>query len=481
MDGKTTTQQEAAELLKLIEERKKYYRIADFELQDHQQTLLDATSELVTIEDKILPKYVWLLFQWGNGAWKTITTLYIAILFALWQQWKNYNLPYIGSKRNIFIGTESGENLKNSIMPYLLWDYSQIRIPPELIKKVTQDNGIVKRITLTNGCIINFFTYDQWRKRIQWTNWDLYLLDEEPVDRGIFDEALARTRNKGVQMLLSFTPLSWYTASYEYFYEQTSENVKAKSYVQVSNSKENKHADHTWAEGLTENDRKMRMEWLFVPPTWLVYPNFNREQHTVPYFNPKELWNVKYYAGLDFWQAHPTAFVPIAVDEDWNIYIFDLIYKSNILTKDLANGIKEIERQHNMEFEHIIADSAGLGQRNELKALWIKTTPSDKTTVGMNNKSNRETGIMKVNQLLFDNKIFIADHLKDAIKEFETHHYDKNGNVDKTNDDFLDALRYFIFNYKAPEYISKREIEYERKYKHSYKNKRIHNNNNNPY
>mgnify|MGYP000421613143 CR=1 FL=1 len=73
---------------------------------------------------------------------------------------------------------------------------------------MNQDNGIIKRITLVNGTIINFFTYDQGRKRIQGTNGDLYLLDEEPVDVSIFKEALARTRTKGVQMLLSFTPLS---------------------------------------------------------------------------------------------------------------------------------------------------------------------------------------------------------------------------------------------------------------------------------
>jgi len=55
---------------------------------------------------------------------------------------------------------------------------------------------------------------------------------------------------------------------------------------------------------------------------------------------------------------------------------------------------------------------------------------------------------MKVNQLLSDGKIFIADHLKEAIREFETHYYKENGAdgaVEKINDDFLDSLRYFIF------------------------------------
>ncbi len=78
----------------------------------------------------------------------------------------------------------------------------------------------------------------------------------------------------------------------------------------------------------------------------------------------------------------------------------------------------------------------------------MKTIPADKWSKGENNTSNRRAGIMKVNQLLHDGKLFIADHLKHAIKEMETHYYKENGQdgaVEKTNDDFLDALRYFIF------------------------------------
>ena len=75
---------------------------------------------------------------------------------------------------------------------------------------------------------------------------------------------------------------------------------------------------------------------------------------------------------------------------------------------------------------------------------------------------------MKLNQLLHDEKIFIASHLKEAIKEFETHSYKeggkKNGETDKVNDDFLDAFRYFIFSYKPPKSMSRTEQRYQRKY-----------------
>lgn len=65
--------------------------------------------------------------------------------------------------------------------------------------------------------------------------------------------------------------------------------------------------------------------------------------------------------------------------------------------------------------------------------------------------SNRRAGILKVNNLLFNRKIFISDRCKNLISEFENHFYKeggkRDGEVEKVNDDALDALRYLIFSY----------------------------------
>tara|TARA_R110000822_G_scaffold78865_2_gene188903 strand:- start:1140 stop:1517 length:378 start_codon:yes stop_codon:yes gene_type:complete len=123
---------------------------------------------------------------------------------------------------------------------------------------------------------------------------------------------------------------------------------------------------------------------------------------------------------------HPTAFAYIAVDEDNNIYVFDLIYKSNMLIKDLVREINQKKNHHKVNFEYIVADAAGKRERTELAELGVKTEPADKWTKGENSTSNRRAGIMKVNQLLADGKLFIADHLKEAMREFEVHHYKEN-------------------------------------------------------
>jgi len=99
---------------------------------------------------------------------------------------------------------------------------------------------------------------------------------------------------------------------------------------------------------------------------------------------------------------HPMAFAFIAVDEDNNIYVFDLIYGSGILIKDLVKAVLEKKNQHRIDFEYIVADAAGARERAEMKDCGINTMPADKWSKGENQTSNRRAGIMKVNQMLAD-------------------------------------------------------------------------------
>lgn len=51
-----------------------------------------------------------------------------------------------------------------------------------------------------------------------------------------------------------------------------------------------------------------------------------------------------------------------------------------------------------------------------------------------------------------DKKLFISSNCVNLIKELESHYYKeggkRDGEVNKVNDDLLDALRYLIFNIK---------------------------------
>lgn len=88
--------------------------------------------------------------------------------------------------------------------------------------------------------------------------------------------------------------------------------------------------------------------------------------------------------------------------------------------------------------------------------------------------------------MFFDNKLFISANCENLIKELETHHFKewwkKDGEVDKTMDDALDALRYWLFSYKPPKYIWKKEKNFINKYWVQYNSKWIYQSlYNNPY
>ena len=204
------------------------------------------------------------------------------------------------------------------------------------------------------------------------------------------------------------------------------------------------------------------------------------------HFHPNELgeW-VQYYWSIDFWHTHPTAFLAIAVDLDWNIFVFDMLYKSWLLMKEVYEWIMAIKRKYWIEFNYIVADTAAKQQREELKALWIKTVAADKWSKWENNESNRKAWIFKVNWLLSERKLFISDKCIDLIKEFENHHYKewwKDWEVEKTQDDALDALRYWIFWYKPQNITSILKKEFKNRYNETHNKYHYYEQNfNNPY
>ncbi len=318
-----------------------------------------------------------------------------------------------------------------------------------MVRKVNMDNGILKGILLNNGCEIHVKTYDQGSENLQGGNPDWIWMDEEPVDEDVFTEIIARTRNLECELLITMTPLNGLTRVYDYFLAQPNEEVKSKSKVYLVSSLDNPFTDKTWTKGLTEEEYRLRVEGSFENPTGLVYSSFNRNRNVIPHFKPQELGSgVRYYRAIDFGVSHPTAVIFLAQDEDDNFYVWDEVYKSNELIRDLVDGINK--KSSGFQFEYTIRDSAAKREGIEMKNLGISTVPADKHSKGENDMSNRRTGIMIINQLLKDGKLVISSNCTNLIKEFESHYYKeggkKDGEVNKVDDDLLDALRYVIFN-----------------------------------
>lgn len=455
------------ELYSILEKRKKFYWISTSNPQPHQKVVLDALKEKKE-GDLVKPKYRQILFQGWNWAWKTFLWMYSVVALALWEYAPKYKIDYIGSKKNIRIVTKSGSNVSSTIEPYLLWDYSETRIPPEMIEGAPKrSSNVLQQIRLKNWTLISIKTYDQGYERIQGWNPDFIVVDEEPTDKKVWEEILARCRSWKSQILITMTPLSWLTPIYEFFYKHEYQEADTRKKFLFS-SLENKHADHSWANNLNELDRRMRLNWEFTPPTWLVYSSFSRIEHLVEHFDPHKLSWVRFYWGLDLGITHPTGFALIAVDDDNNHYIFDGFLKAGLYLSEIKERIEKLIKKHRIKIEYIVADSSAKRERVELAKIGLRTKPANKWNKGEKDESNRKASIFKINQLFGDGKLFISDNLQDSlVVELEQHHYKDNGKdweVVKEDDHILDAVRYAIWAIKPHKKITREQKKFEKKH-----------------
>ena len=470
---------ELKELLVQLDERKRNYWILDVDVVNGKQGFPCIPQQAKLFQDfqarlsvPISDRHRYMLYYGWNGAGKTFIGAYICTLLAIGHKCEQYGLPFIGSKKNIWIATKSGNNVKTTIDKYMLGDNSPTRIPKELVKTERRDNGILKGIVLTNGCKINVVTYDQGREAIQGDTPDFLWMDEEPTNYDVWTELRMRTRWADCETLITMTPLSGLTPVYQFFFEQVSDEVKSKSRIYKVSALDNPHTDKTVTKGLTEEEYRLRVEGSFENPTWLVYNEFFRTRNVVPHFDPYLMCadrnDVKFYRGIDFGVSHPTACVWLAQDLDDNIYIFDEMEESNMLLSTIVEHINK--KSSWMTFEYTVRDSSASREWKEVANLWLRTVPADKI-MKVNDMSNRRAWILLMNDLFNKGKLLISSNCQKLIRELETHYYKedwkKDWEVNKEGDDLLDALRYVIFLIKKNNSINKKSLierEYEKKY-----------------
>jgi len=457
-------------LLKEINERKRKYPILDVKLLPHQQKFLEAVKAR---NPDWTPRWKFIVFLGWNGSWKTFTNMYLTMLMALWEDCKKYGLPYIGSASLIKIYTTTWDNIRDNLdRKYLLWTWTDkdiIKFPWyvnkqkrwEVVKSTRHDKEILKEIKLNNGSVITFWTFDQGQARLQGWEPQYTVLDELPTRFDDLIEIWRGTRNTNWQLFISATPTNYNKKIHDYLFNDKFKDVM---FIEQIDSLQNKHADHTWMDWLPEEEIAIRRFGSFTPPEGLVYKEFSRNKNVIPHVSPNKLWQwTKFYWAVDFGVKHPTAFLLIAIDTDWHIYVFDMYYRSGQSMAHLASWIKDKQKEYSISLEYIIADSAGARERLELKQEGIITKKAKKKQKE-GTMSNRRGWIMRINHQLATGNLIISDQCKDIIDEMETHHYMENWEdwtVRKTDDDALDALRYFIFSYLVPS--EKRNLRKKRK------------------
>lgn len=188
-------------------------------------------------------------------------------------------------------------------------------------------------------------------------------------------------------------------------------------------------AKATMNESLFQRD----FEGRFVKIEGLIYPEFNRIDHTCEAFDLPTHWPK--WAGLDYGWTDPTSVLGITYDPEAKMfYIYSQFYKNKTLAEKIGLFLNE------KKFTYTLWDPAAVAVMNEVRSVCkLRMEQADNSV---------DIGIQRITKLLKENRIKFFDVCEDLIREMEGYCYEKqapNGKAPKPGHDCShspDSLRY---------------------------------------
>lgn len=184
---------------------------------------------------------------------------------------------------------------------------------------------------------------------------------------------------------------------------------------------------------MNESVAQRDLEGRFVKIEGLVYPEFNRIDHTCEPFEIPSHWPK--WAGLDYGWTDPTSILGIAYDaESKKFYIYKQFYHNRTAAEKIGAFLNEAK------FTYTLWDPAAVAVMNEVRAVCkLRMEQADNSV---------DIGLQRITKLLKEKRIVIFDGCEDLIRELEGYCYEKqpvSGKAPKPAHDCShspDALRY---------------------------------------
>jgi len=177
---------------------------------------------------------------------------------------------------------------------------------------------------------------------------------------------------------------------------------------------------------LSERLFDMRYKGQFRKMEGLVYPDFDSNNIVEEEFEIPEDW-LK-LGGTDFGYNNPHANEKGALSPDDVLYIYDELYVSHMLLKDIAKHMKDIT---------YFGDPSGKREIEELRGMKIDIHSGD---------NDIQKGIEAVNARIRTNRLKVfKKKCPNLLDEIETYHYQTGTEKPyKENDHAVDALRQLV-------------------------------------
>lgn len=311
MSSTKPSRHDKIDFLELLEEKQR--RIRDNPLKYAKQ---HAKQIEATASDKAIRA----LF-WGNRVGKTEWGGSETARYAL----NNHPHRIIGEPVEIWACCPSYEVQEDTTQKKLL-NY----LPDKSIARTDYIRGkIIKKITLKNGTVIAFKSYDQGREKFQGTGKRLIWFDEEPP-RDIWEECFVRVEaGQQLDVILTMTAVKGMTWVYDNIYLATG---NSDLFVSEAGWNDNpfltEEQKAQMSRGLSEQALKVRREGKFVKRVGLVCAWWDRTAHIKHYESLNKSWT--WYEVLDGGFSDPAAWLLIGVDDDNSIHIVNGYRKKSL-------------------------------------------------------------------------------------------------------------------------------------------------------
>lgn len=391
----------------------------------------------------------------GNKSGKS-TTLVVQCLRAAenkdpYRQWK---IPNIGR----FNGGDFEHSIDEVLKPLFLRFCSKNINGKPNIRIKHNPRGFMNELVFHNGSRIEFMSYKQDPMLHEGVNRDWIAFDEPPP-KEIFNASKGRVMEHRGPMYMAMTLLDepWIV---EDIYEQNDGKTIFCEIVTVYDrhdisEQEKQEIVTDMCVGLDEDTKRVRIYGDFAATHGRVYHNYKNVAPWVcePFKIPDD-WQI--IECIDPHEGKPTAVVWLAVDHrNEKIYIVAELYDSSLRSiPQIASAIRKKRESGMFKYLHetnsytVIDPSidaggklGGINYRNEFSRCDIRT--------GKITRPDVDASVKRVFELLtvsMDNKPKIITFSDCTRTRYEWMHYfrEVTGQIRKTNDDCMDAIRYGI-------------------------------------
>lgn len=242
-------------------------------------------------------------------------------------------------------------------------------IPRRLIKRIAWENkakNIPKMVTLTNGWELNFYSSEG--KPPQGSDIDIFWLDEEIIDPDWHPELSARILDRKGCGFWSATPQAGTEKLLELHERALTEIEKfpdspndrsVDEFVIVldDNPHIGEREKREFASGMSEEERKVRINGEFAINSLRVFPEFSKTMHCVQFFHVPHEWT-KYAIVDPGRQVCCVLFAAVPPNHlGDSIYIYDELYIHNCDAEQF--GQKMASKAVGQSFEKFIIDMHG--------------------------------------------------------------------------------------------------------------------------